>query len=113
MVHHAIAQAEDHPLVLLDQQARRLRISSPERLDQRGVVHRHLAAAPTRPSGRCRQVGLYLLPQARRFGFNICWKRYTEAHLAYQEFNWADNHDEFPAGEKSAKTFGSLWRVSI
>jgi hypothetical protein len=45
-------------LVLLDQQARRLRISSPERLDQRRVVHRHLAAAPTGPSGRCLQVGL-------------------------------------------------------
>jgi hypothetical protein len=41
VAHHAEAEAENDPLVPLDQQTRRLRVAGPEFLDQRAVVHRH------------------------------------------------------------------------
>ena len=70
---HAVTQAEDHPLVAVDQQARRLRITSLERLDQRGVIHRHLALPAGRPAGRLPPAGRLspIIPQPRQSGFTI------------------------------------------
>src|SRR5207248_336202 len=64
---------EDHPLVAVDQQARRLRITSSERLDQRGVIHRHLALPAGRPAGRLPPAGRLstIIPQPRQSGFTI------------------------------------------
>ncbi len=55
MVQHPVAEAEDDAVKPLNQQARRLRISRPNCVDQRGVVHRHGQLA--RRNGRRQRVG--------------------------------------------------------
>ena len=71
VVHHAIAQAEDHPLVLLDQQARRLRITSPERSTSAGSsIGISLPRESTLPAVGDSSVAI-VLPLAGRSGFTL------------------------------------------
>ena len=72
VAHHAVTQAEDHPLVSLDQQARRLRITSPQAprpARGRPSASRHPGMPPLRPWPEARP--LPILPQTDSTGFTI------------------------------------------